>query len=350
MYEGQTKEVILQRMLDATGLDVDKRQGSITYDMLSPAAIELALAYIELDNLLNISFADTTYGSYLDMRASELGLTRYPAIKAIGELTFTGTNGISIPVGTQVRTDAVDPVYFVTTGAGTIASGTVTVPAEALVAGASGNVGAGYITVTTGNITGVTAVTNADAFYDGSDVETDAELLVRYYERVRTPATSGNAAQYKSWAKSVAGVSDAKVFPIWNGNGTVKVVLLDDDKTAPTSTIVTNAATYIESVRPIGATVTVVGATEVTIAVSATVTLAAGATLSQAQASATTLITNYFKELAFTDPVVRLSKVGNVLLDSPYILDYSNLKLNNATSNVTIADGSVAILGTVTLT
>jgi uncharacterized phage protein gp47/JayE len=349
-YADQTKTAILQRMLDATASDIDKRQGSITYDMLSPSAIELALAYAQLDNVLNFGFADTTYGDYLDRRAGELGLTRVAAVKATGQITFSGTNGTVVPIGTRVSTGGSAPIYFVTTVAGTITSGTATVAAEAETAGASGNVGIGLVNTVVGNLTGVTSVTNSANFTGGADTESDSALLQRYYDRVRTPQTSGNIGDYRSWALSRPGVGDVKVYPIWNGNGTVKVDLLSTDKRAPLASVITDVAAYIESVRPIGATVTVIGAPEVAINVSATLTIVSGKTLTDAQTEISAGVTDYLKTLAFVDPVVRINEIGKIILDAASVLDYSGLTVNSGTGNVSITDGSVAVLGTVTLT
>jgi uncharacterized phage protein gp47/JayE len=336
-------------MLDATASDIDKRQGSVTYDMLSPSATELALAYIELDNTLNFGFADTTYGTYLDRRVGELGLTRVAAVKSTGQLTFSGTDGTVIPIGTKASTGGAVPIYFVTTEAGTIASGSVTVAAEAQDAGANGNVGIGAITTVVGNLTGVTSVNNSANFTNGADTETDAALLQRYYDRVRTPQTSGNAGDYRAWALSRPGVGDCKIYPVWNGNGTVKVDLLSSDKRAPGQSVIDDVASYIESVRPIGATVTVVGAPEVAINITATLTLVSGKTLSDAQTEISAGVTDYLKTLAFIDSVVRINEIGKIILDASSVLDYSGLTVNGGTGNISIADGSVAVLGSVTL-
>ena len=51
-YEDITYEVILQRMLDRVPNNMDKREGSIIFDALAPAAVELQLMYIELDTIL----------------------------------------------------------------------------------------------------------------------------------------------------------------------------------------------------------------------------------------------------------------------------------------------------------
>jgi Uncharacterized homolog of phage Mu protein gp47 len=102
--EDQTYEAILQRMLDRLPSDLDKSEGSFVWDALSPAAIELALAAIWAQQVLERGFAQTTFGQYLDLRCEEHGITRRPAVKATGQVTFTGAPGTVIPAGTQVST------------------------------------------------------------------------------------------------------------------------------------------------------------------------------------------------------------------------------------------------------
>lgn len=350
-YENETKAAILARMLAASDPTLDQRQGSPTFDLLSPAAMELAQAYIELGNILRWGFVSSdgtgAYGPYLDLRAGELGLVRKPAVKAVGSVTFTGPNGTVIPAGTQVSTGGAKPVYFVTTVAGTIISGTITVTAEAVAGGAAGNVTIGAINLVTGPLVGIIAVTNAATFNGGADIESDADLTARYFERARKPATSGNANQYRQWALEIAGISDAKVFPLWNGLLTVKVALLDADKRAPVSGKVAEVAAYIETVRPIGATVTVVAATETAINVSGTYTLAAGYTLAQARTQIQAGLTAYLKTLAFVDATVRYTQIANIVLSTAAVDDYSGLTVNGGTANVVIAAGNVAIAGSV---
>ena len=50
MYEKMTYESILQKMLNMVSDDVDKREGSIIYDALAPAAYFLADQFFQLDN------------------------------------------------------------------------------------------------------------------------------------------------------------------------------------------------------------------------------------------------------------------------------------------------------------
>jgi len=231
-YEAKTPDVIHAAMLENIDPAIDQREGSVTHDLTKPTAIELANAYIELDAVLALGFADTTEGIYLDMRASEHGVTRKVALKAQGSVTLTGPNGTIVPQGTRLQTAS--NIFFVTLTDVTLTSGSATVEAEAELAGLSGNVASGTITaLAPGDLYGIVTVTNTLSFDGGADIEDDASLLKRLKDRVQKPATSGNAAHYQQWALEVAGVGDAKVYPVWNGGGTVKVVLLDTEKTAP---------------------------------------------------------------------------------------------------------------------
>jgi uncharacterized phage protein gp47/JayE len=207
----------------------------------------------------------------------------------------------------------------------------------------------GSITEIPVSIAGVTAVTNANPTTGGTDQETDAALLERLLEKVRTPATSGNVAHYLQWAKSVSGVGDAIVFPIWDGNGTVKVVVIDANKEPASAEIVSDVEDYIAEVRPIGATVTVVAATALDIDVVATLSLATGAIVADVKTAFEAALVSYLQQIAFKQSYVSYAQVGSLLLDTPGILDYSNLTLNTGTGNVAIGDAQVAVKGTVTL-
>ncbi len=101
MYEYMTFEVILQRMLDKVPNTVDKREGSVIYDALAPAALELALAYIEADVILNETFADTASRQYLTKRAAERGIIPEAAIKAI----LKGEFSMNVPIGSRYSLD-----------------------------------------------------------------------------------------------------------------------------------------------------------------------------------------------------------------------------------------------------
>jgi len=351
----QTEEAILQRMLDSLPDDLDKSEGSYIWDALAPAAAELAQAAIWAQEVLRRGFASTTFGQYLDLRAEEHGLSRRPATKATGKVIFTGNPGTVVPAGTRVATPA-DPVTgtpsveFVTLADATLnEAGSTEAIIEAVEAGVQGNVPASTITVIVTPVPGVASVTNTQATMGGADTESDESLLARYLVKVRTPATSGNAVHYRMWALDIPGVGDAKVYPLWNGPGTVKVRVIDVNKKPASPELVAQVAAHIEEERPIGATVTVEPAKGVVVDVTTTITLASGYVLNDVQQAFAAKLTEYFASLAFKQYYVSYAQVGALLLALPGVLDYSALALNGAAANVMMDEESVPVLGTVTL-
>jgi uncharacterized phage protein gp47/JayE len=356
-FASETEDVILERLKSRVDDNIDKRQGSVTHDMTAPASFEFAQAYISLDDLiaLGLNVTEDSPDEFVDLKVQWSGLTRKPAIQSIGTLTFTGEDGTIIPVDTQARTDQTNPVFFHTIEEGVITGGTVTVNAIADIGGIDGNVESNRIVIGLGDLTGVTAVTNSLPFTGGVDRETSLSLLDRYYEKVRKPATSGNVYQYEQWVKEVAGVGDVKVTPVWDGPGTVKLVLLDNQKKSPDPSVITATINYIETVRPIGADVTIVGASELVINVTATLTLAPGVDINGVTTQFTEGIKTYLQSIAFVNneltsqpELIRYTRIANVLLDIPPIIDYSNLLVNGGTSNIQPTDEQVGVVGTVT--
>lgn len=64
MFEDQTFEDIMERMLNSISADIDTREGSVIYNALAPAAAELAKSYIWLDTVLELVFSDTAQGEF----------------------------------------------------------------------------------------------------------------------------------------------------------------------------------------------------------------------------------------------------------------------------------------------
>jgi uncharacterized phage protein gp47/JayE len=348
MYEAREQEDILSELQEYSTSDASKFEGTFDYDVLSSNSIEFAKIEAEMEQAYKIAFADTSFGEYLTMRCAESGIIRKNAVTAVGTVTVKG-NG-TLPAGSQFSTTA-GISFSTSTMAETVVRSSTDVTVQATVSGSVGNVQAGTITVIPMSIPGITSVTNAEAMHDGYDEETDENLLARYLIHVRTPGTSGNVYHYLEWATGVAGVGGAKVLPTWNGPGTVKVIIVDSDYKAASSTLVEKVKSYIESVRPVGAIVTVVSAETKVI------NIAANASGSYDIDAFKTSVQDYFISLekriivsATADgTTVSLAKIGSLLLDAGAD-DYTDLQLNSGTSNISIANSEIATLGTVTLT
>ena len=76
-YEDMTYELILKRMMDRVTdkyPNLDNREGSIIFNALAPAAVELAIMYTELTNALNESFVNTASREYLLIGCQQMGM------------------------------------------------------------------------------------------------------------------------------------------------------------------------------------------------------------------------------------------------------------------------------------
>lgn len=247
----QTEEAIMRRMLDSLPSDLDRAEGSYIWDALAPAAIELTLAAAHAREVLRRGFASTTFGDYLDLRCEEHGLSRKAAVRAAGQVEFTGAAGTVVPQGTRVATPASSStgtasVEFLTSGAVTIGgTGSGYAPVEAVEAGAGGNIPAGAVSVIVTPVSGVTGVANPAAFSGGADREGDGALLERFLVKVRNPSAGGNKADYINWAGEVAGVGGVSVVPVKYGNGTVSVAVIDTGKQPAGQALLDSVLGYI---------------------------------------------------------------------------------------------------------
>ncbi len=345
--EEQTFETIHARLLADIDDSFDKRQGSVVYDLTGPTASEMELAYALMATLIDRSFADTATGSDLDRRVAEQGLTRKPSVKATGSVVFTGTDGFTVDAGTILSTP--HGVKFTTDEAATISSGTATATITAIVGGYDGNVDVGTVTTLDGVLTGITGVTNPTAISGGVDEEADAELLARYLEKVSLPATSGNAYHYRQTAKEVSGVSDAKVFPLWNGPGTVRVVITSDDGNAASTALVDAVAEHIEDMRPIGANVTVNAATVVPVTITATVKFDATYSIPDAQTEVTAKIAAYIGSLGLGSGAVRYASIMRDIMNVDGVLDCYNLKINGTVGDLALSEDAAPALAGVNI-
>ena len=358
------EDTIRKRLLACVTAGVDKGEGSYVWDSLSPVAIELVFVGMALRKALALGFAQTTDIEHLTMRAEEHGVFRKEATHAIGYVHITGEAGTIVPEGLELATEAdadldIPSVFFVTTASIYIdENGEADVPIRAVKAGLEGDVAAGSIVVLATARKNITSVTNPEETTGGTDQERLESLLARYLEHVRNPGTSGNIADHRQWALSVPGVGGVDVVPLWNGEGTVKVVLLGDDKKPASADIVAAAQEFInvdagtgDRKAPIGATVTVVPAIAVKLNIKASVLIDRDAreSIPSIREKFTSELDEYLKKMAFQTATIRYARIGAMLLEQEGIVDYFSFTINGEEGNITLNRGEVAIIGAVEL-
>lgn len=290
--------------------------------------------------------------SYLDDHAEVQNVVRLPATYATGDAVFAGANGTVIPIGTGVGVAPADPdadaPEFETTGAGTIAGGTVTVPIRAQLPGAQGNVAALSITAVLTPIPGVT-VSNPAQTAGGADTETDDALRSRLLEVYGGESGGWNVRLYKIASRAFsAAIGRVTVIPLWNGPNTVKVVITDAAGQPLDAGTVTGLQNFLDPVAgqghgevTIGATVTVVTATALNIAVVAPVELEAGYSLDgfggtvALRQALTDAIEAYVESVESGGEVVRQQVIGRIATVQG-VHDVGAVTLNGSAANVAI--------------
>lgn len=331
-----TYDEILQAMLNLVPSNVDKREGSIIYDAIAPCAYFLAQMYFELENFIDLVMPDTAIGEYLDRVVASYGLTRKAASASVREMIA------SAAVETGTRWAIGDLVYVVTDH---LSGNRYEVTCER--AGEIGNQYSGALDPIS-NVTGITAELG-EIITAGTDEETDEALRERFFAKVQMPATSGNAYQYHQWALETSGCGAAKVLPLDDGPGTVAVLVVDDDYEI-SETLPTAVSGYIETVRPIGATVTVESPGELSVSVTANVALDGSASLSKVTEAFQASLESFLKATIFQNYKLSYAKISSLLLDIPGVEDYDEFLLNDAAANVTVGDKQIPVVGNVKLT
>lgn len=336
---------IHEEMLSEIDNSYSKEPGEFIWDATKPVADQIAKLEAGINNAISKFLLENLEGDELEQRINErTGQTRKKATFSIGSVFVEGNGtvhkGDLFETESGIQFEATEQVLIDVEGF---------IPIKCSIAGTIGNVPASRITKIPITINGITSVSNPEPTKDGFNAESDDDLLERYYERIKTPSTSGNKYHYINWAKEVEGVGEAKVFPTWAGPNTVKVVVVNAERRTASNDLINNVVNYIEENRPIGAEVTVISGSEKVIDLSATIVLANGYTISQVQSAFEENIAALFKEIAFKESYVSYANIGNILFNIPGVGDYSSLIIQNGVTNVLLDDEEVPVLGSVTL-
>ena len=356
MYENMTFENVMDRCLARVSASVDKREGSIVYDAIAPAAAELAILYIELAYLMDRAFPDTETGDDLTKKCRERSVFRTAATQAVRKGYFEKADGGGCDIEIGTRFSGGDINFTVTER---IAPGQYSLTAET--AGTVGNEYVGTL-FPIDYVPELAAARLADILIPGEDEESDDALRARYFESLKSQAFGGNIADYKNKVELLPGVGAVKVFPVWNGGGTVKIVLVDSEWGVPSSELVKQVQEAIDPVNtqgtgvglaPIGHVVTVAGVTGSKIDVSFNLTFEGGASWTSTQDAVKAAIQSYFDSLARTwadteNLIVRVSQIETKVLNVDGVIDITGTKINQGTANISLGGEAIPVLGAVT--
>lgn len=326
--------------------DVDIREGSMVFNAVAAAAMELAIMYVELDNVLKESFMNTASREYLLVGCEQMG---------IDTTTFQATNGVfkgvfNVPVDLDSRWN-LGLYNFIVTDQLENEDEMYVYRLQCETEGSSPNYSMGNLTpidfvggdLTTAQIT--------ECLIEGEEETSDEDIRNYYFNYVKDTATDGNVAQYEQWCEDYDGVGNYKVIPLWNGDNTVKVSILSASNHKASNELIAEFQEYLDpgvtgmgdGIAPIGAFVTVSTATELPIDVGATINMKTGYSDTSGIDEA---ITKYLSDIAYKKTTVAYMNIGAIIIGTEGVESISGLTVNGTNSDITLSSEQIPVLGT----
>ena len=353
MYENVTYERILQRMLNRVPNTFDKREGSVIYDALAPAAVELCNMYIELDTVLNETFADTASRPYLIKRCTERGITPNGATYSIRQGEFN----IDVPIGSRFSLNKLNYVAIEK-----ISDGIFKMQCET--PGKIGDIESGTL-IPVEYIDGLKTAMLTDVLIPGDDEEDTEKLRQRYFDSFDSQSFGGNVSDYRKKTKEISeknigGVGGVKVERASGGvGGRVKLTIIDSTYSKPSTELIEYVQERVDPIEhqgdglgfaPIDHIVTVVGCGETEISIQTSVTFEGNWKWEDVKDKVNEVVDKYFKELAESwegadknNLTVKISQIDSRLLDLPGISDVKGTKLNGTSDNISVDSNNIPI-------
>jgi hypothetical protein len=379
----QTKSQIVNGMTAAIqgaaasgGFTISMNPGSSMLAFVNACAgVYLWLQWLTTQ-VLSAARLATCSGSDCDLFCADFGFDRIAGGPAAGQVTFARYSAAQqalIPVGATIKTsdgtqsfvvvaDTTQAAYSASDYAYVIPAGVVSIAATVQnnIIGVAGNIIAGALGLVTSNIAYVDTVTNAAAFTDGVNAESDAAFKFRFGLFLTSLAKATPIAMQSA----VLGVAQNLTCAVLSGCQTVGgaftpgygVIAVDDGSGATASAVLTAVATAATgpSMLALGAVCAVMQAPVLTANVALTITCST----SVQKAAAVPLVTAAVAAYVAALPVSTLSDPAplpySALLKVAYgasenVTNVSNVTLNGGTEDIGGAEGTVVRVGAVTV-
>ncbi len=347
MYEELSYDIILDRMLERVPDDIDKREGSIIMNALAPAAMEIYMAYFELGRIIDESYADTQSRDFLIRRAAEMGIEPDGATYAQWSAEIVGSDIVG------KRFSAGDLSFTATEQTGV---NTYNLSCEQL--GTQGNSCSDSL-IAIDSISNLTSLELGEISVYASDEEDTETFRTRYFENITSQAFGGNVADYKAKALSIEGVGDVKVVPVWDGAGTVKLVIVGADGSVPSNDFITEIQDTFDPVygqglglAPIGHKCTVQAVETVDIDITCTVE---GEDIDQKLSLIESAVDTYFqKQISLWGSLdkitIRISQIESAILDVDGVCDVSGTTIDGQEENLSLDFDQIPVRGDIDVT
>jgi uncharacterized phage protein gp47/JayE len=374
-----TYDYILTEALSKVPDNVDKREGSIIRDALSPCCYEAAKHILYLADIIEQTYIETANGLWLDGRVIEGGVTRDPATyaKKLGVFKTQLDEPCQISIGQSFSTVGDTILNYTAVQVYVNEDGDVVPGSYIMQCNTVGSVGNSYIgrIVPNDYIEKLASAEITTLLYPGEEEESDDSLRERFLANLMKTAFGGNIAQYRQWAKEIPGIGGVQVYPVWAGGGTVKLSIIDTDYNSCSSEF---CQTILEKfdpensggetglglgIAPIGHKVTVSTPLPRTINVSGKITLLPGYKLETLLPQIKLALEEYLLSLRQAwensddennySVIVYLGRINFAILNVKGVSSAYELQLNGTDTDIRLTETSslqeIPVLGTVSL-
>lgn len=341
----------LDNMMEQVPDDIDKREGSIVYDAIAPAAMVMSIRALDMANYLKQAHIETATGEFLDAFASDHGTSREVATftKATASILDDNKNVVtSVDIGDTFASIGNEPIFYHVISKN--ADGTYLLQANN--AGSYANQYVGQIIPVTANDS-VSWAEIKEVSVPAKDAEDDDSLRSRLLSPNSYIAYGGNVADYKKMIEDkLNDVGAVQVYSAWQGGGTVKLVILDNNLNVPSTTLINEVQNTIDPVdnsalgyglAPIGHKVTVVAPNLFNVSVDIDVVSDNKVSKDVLNNAINNSITNYFNSLRKSwdkatnnkyDLTVYRSQILAVVLQTEHVVNAELPKLNGNEADI----------------
>lgn len=350
-------------MLSQLNSKFDKSVGSWAYDILFPPSKQVVDLEKQLEHVDSKRSIFNLKGDELDRFINQFSsVTRNRATQASGEVFITGKPEAVIQEGTMVASAA--HTYETTERKVLGSNGKATVKIQAQQRGATANTSENTIVQFPITIKGLETVSNPKPITGGFEEESDDDLRSRFFEYINLPVTSGNIYHYKTWAMDIEGVGAVRVNPLWDGDNTIRLVLIDSNGQSASEDLVNEVQEYVDpkgeqrddgtwtkwgcgyGEAPVGAFCTVIPANKVSIKITVDIVLEYGEDIEKVKEDFTNKMIKRFSTIALEEEnrIISVAQTGATLLSTDGVKDYDSrtLMINGSQENIILGDEDVA--------
>ncbi len=352
MFEDMTFAALLDAGKRQVSDDVLKSEGSLVYNAIAALAYELEKLYIQADWIMKQ--ADPAKADYENLVTLAAARAVYPAEATHAQVRMKAD--AAVPVGSRFSLSAYNYVVLEE-----MTDHTYNYRMQCEEAGSGPNELRGEL-VAIDYVDGLSSAAITELLVAGKDADGRDELYYKYLDSFKENSFGGNIAEYKERLMSFDGIGGAKIYPAWNGPGTVKAVLIGADYAPVSEYLIQEIQEAMMPVpaegygiAPIGHTVDIASAIGVSIAITTNVTFRPGYSWATLRTKIEDAVKNYLLSIrkewpdgeALDKSTIYISRTEAAILDVNGVLDVSETAINGMAANLVLEPDQIPVYGRV---